>query len=174
MSVRLLILGLLDQGPLHGYEIKGILEKDMGDWAKVSVGSIYFALDTLARETLIAAKGTSREGGRPARTVYEITEAGQVEFDRLLRDTWSEIERQRFSLDIGLAFMDSLPKEELRAMLQSRVSALEGILEGLAAHEGETVANPEVPAHAKYIFSHHAVHYRAELEWSKEVLASIG
>ena len=55
MSVRLVLLGLLHERPLYGYEIKQIIEEHMGDWTSIAFGSIYFALDKLAeidKETL--------------------------------------------------------------------------------------------------------------------------
>lgn len=173
MSVRLLMLGLLRNGPLYGYEIKRIIETEMGDWAAVAAGSIYFALDKLASDALIEEKEVSQEGGRPARTVYEITAAGRAEFERLLRESWAEIDRLSFPLDIGVAFMDCLPREELRAFLNMRERALEGILSGLREHQKETEGNTEVPAQARFIFSHHRRHYQAELDWTREVLGCL-
>jgi DNA-binding PadR family transcriptional regulator len=44
MSTRLVILGLLRERSLHGYEIKHIIQDHMGDWTSIAFGSIYFAL----------------------------------------------------------------------------------------------------------------------------------
>ena len=173
MSVRLLILGLLKRGSLHGYEIKRIIEKEMADWSHVSVGSIYFALEKMAEEGLLERSLPEREGKRPARTVYGINDSGTREFLRLLRETWSSPEFFRFSLDFGLAFMDDLDPAEVRTLLVARIESLEGTLAGLAAHEREVLNNPEVPASAQFIFSHHETHYRAELQWMRDVLARL-
>ncbi len=173
MSVRLLMLGLLRNGPLHGYEIKRIIETEMGDWANVAAGSIYFALDKLSSDALIEEQEVSQEGGRPARTIYRITSAGRAEFERLLRETWAQIDRLSFPLDIGVAFLDCLPREELRAFLEIRERALNGILSGLLEHQNEIEGNAEVPAQARFIFSHHRRHYQAELDWIREVLGNL-
>jgi DNA-binding PadR family transcriptional regulator len=109
MTVRLLILGLLRNGPLHGYEIQRSLETAMGDWADVAAGSIYFALDKLAADTLIEEQEVSQEGGRPVRTIYRITGSGRAEFERLLREVWSKIERLSFPLDIGVRLWTVCP-----------------------------------------------------------------
>jgi len=173
MSVRLIILGLLREEELHGYELKKILEEEMGDWARVAVGSIYFALDKLAEEGLIEDRGVSQEGNRPAKTVYRITKAGRAEFLRLLRETWTTEERQSFDLDAGLAFMDALPQDEVAGYLRARVKELEAKIKGLELHEAETLSSPEIPESARWIFSHHLAHYRAELEWSRGALAEM-
>jgi DNA-binding PadR family transcriptional regulator len=174
MSVRLLILGLLRQGPLHGYEIKRIIGTEMADWNHVAVGSIYFALARLSSDALIEERETTREGGRPERTVYAITRKGRTEFERLLRENFSEVERPVFALDIGVAFMDAIPDAELRSLLERRVGLLESILSRLSAHRSDALGDAMVPARARYIFAHHERHYRAELKWTKELLADLG
>ena len=63
MSTRLVILGLLRDRPLYGYEIKHIIEEHMGDWTSIAFGSIYFALNKLAEEDFIEKTGTTQEGG---------------------------------------------------------------------------------------------------------------
>lgn len=173
MSIRLLILGLVKQGPLHGYEIKRIIEQEMADWSHVSVGSIYFALEKMAEEGFLKKNLPEREGNRPARTAYEITEAGNKEFLRLLREVWASPESFRFPLDFGVAFMKELDAEELRDLLNRRIRALEGILEELTRHEREVLNSPHVPAVARFIFSHHRAHYQAELRWTRDVFSEV-
>lgn len=77
MSTRLVILGLLRDQHLHGYEIKQIIEEHMGDWTSIAFGSIYFALGKLSEEGLIEKVATEKEGNRPSRSIYQITEGGQ-------------------------------------------------------------------------------------------------
>ena len=57
MSVRLVLLGLLLDGPKYGYELKHIIEDHMGDWTSIAFGSIYFALDKLSKEEFIEKVG---------------------------------------------------------------------------------------------------------------------
>jgi Fe2+ or Zn2+ uptake regulation protein len=59
MSVKLVILGLLRERPLYGYEIKQIIEEHMGDWTSIAFGSIYFALDKLAKEGFVEKVATA-------------------------------------------------------------------------------------------------------------------
>ena len=173
MSTRLVILGLLRDRPLHGYEIKHIIEDHMGDWTSIAFGSIYFALGKLAEEGFIEKAGTEQEGGRPSRSIFRITGHGQREFERLLRDVWANLEREYFSLDIGLFFMNALPREETVAYLRERVARLDGIIEHASIHKAEQLSQPEVPALAATIFDHSLAHYRAELDWTKGVLQAV-
>jgi len=173
MSTRLVILGLLREKPLYGYELKQIVEERMGDWTSIAFGSIYFALDKLAEEHLVKKVATEQEGGRPSRSVYEITEAGRVEFDRLLRQVWSEFERQHFAFDIGLAFMQALSKKEIKGYLGERIEKLEAGQKYLLAHREEQLQRPEVPSVAAAIFEHSRVHLQAELKWTRDLLQRI-
>ena len=173
MSVRLVILGLLRQQPLHGYEIKHIIEDEMGDWTSIAFGSIYFALGKLAEEGMIKHVATEQDSNRPSRHIYAITKAGQKEFLRLLRETWSELERQYFAIDIGVAFMDALPQSEIKDYLHKRVEVLESIVQNLNAHQQEQLDRVEVPKSAAVVFDHSRAHLAAELAWTRDIIAKI-
>ena len=86
MTVRLVILGLLRERPLYGYEIKQIIEEHMSDWTSIAFGSIYFALDKLEEENFVEKVEVKQAGKRPSRSVYQITKSGRKEFLRLLRE----------------------------------------------------------------------------------------
>ena len=124
MSTRLVMLGLLRERPLYGYEIKHIIEEHMGDWTNIAFGSIYFALGKLAEEGFIEQVAVEQEGRRPSRSVYQITEEGRDEFLRLLREVWG-----------GLAVVDgviSTAVHEVRAR-PDRGAGRTGVSAGAAA-----------------------------------------
>jgi len=174
MSTRLVILGFLRRRPLYGYEIKHMIEQVMGDWTNIAFGSIYFALRKLAEEGFIEKVGTEQEGGRPSRTVYQITDAGREEFLRLLREVWHEVEPQYFAFDIGLSFMEALPIEEVKGHLRKRVKHLEHIIQYLEAHQAEQLADERVPGRlAAVVFDHHRAHLKAELDWTRNLLEEV-
>jgi DNA-binding PadR family transcriptional regulator len=174
MSTRLVILGLLRDRPLHGYEIKHIIEEHMGDWTDIAFGSIYFALGKLAEEEFIEKIATEQKGHRPSRTIYQITQTGQKEFERLLREVWQNLERHYFTLDIGLAFIEALPLEEVKGYLRQRVAQLEDIGQHLETHQTEVMTEEETPRETVIaIFNHSRVHFEAELAWTRELLAKV-
>jgi DNA-binding PadR family transcriptional regulator len=173
MSTRLVILGLLRERPLYGYEIKQIIEENMGDWTSIAFGSIYFALSKLAEEGFVKKVATEQEGNRPSRSVYQITEAGQAEFLRMLRQIWSEPERQYFAIDIGLAFLEVLPRKEIKEYLRGRVGQLEATLQHLDTHEKEQLKRKHVPRSASVVFNHSRLHFQAELEWTRDLLDKV-
>jgi DNA-binding PadR family transcriptional regulator len=173
LTVRLVILGLLRERPLYGYEIKQIIEEHMSDWTSIAFGSIYFALDKLADEKLVEKVEVEQQGKRPSRSVYQITNAGRDEFLKLLRGSWQEVERQYFTLDVCLFFLESLPREEVINFLRRRQAVLQAALGQIEDHRDEQLALPEVPHLAMAIFDHTLVHTRAELEWLTDLLGKL-
>lgn len=173
MTVRLVILGLLRERPLYGYEIKQIIEEHMSDWTSIAFGSIYFALDKLAEEKFVEKVEVEQKGKRPSRSVYQITDAGREEFLRLLRESWQQFEREYYPLDICLFFLDSLPITEVTNYLKTRKEALRLALEYVQGHRKEQLAFPEVPPLAAAIFDHTIVHTQAELQWVTDLLKKL-
>lgn len=173
MSVRLVILGLLREKPLYGYEIKQIIEEHMNDWTSIAFGSIYFALDKLTDEKFVEKIGIEQPGKRPSRSVYQITDSGRDEFLQLLRSGWNEVEREYFAIDICLFFLDSLPREEVIRYLERRVQIYSETLAHLHEHRTEQLVRPEVPALARTIFDHSQAHIQAEYDWLTNLLEEI-
>jgi PadR family transcriptional regulator AphA len=79
VSFRRVILGLLSQQPMSGYDIKRFLKSL--DWlvGSSSFGSIYPALHALLTDNLVTVDVVYRQD-RPPRKVYSITEAGKQVF----------------------------------------------------------------------------------------------
>ena len=172
-TTRLVLLGLLRRNPLHGYELKHIIEEHMGGWTSIAFGSIYFALGKLDEEGMVEKVADEQHGNRPSRRIYQITDAGREEFLHLLRNTWTSSEREYYALDVGIAFMDALPIEEVKGFLEGRITALEETLVYLNAHEKEQMSRDDVPASARMVFSHSLVHMEAELTWLRGLLHEV-
>lgn len=71
--LKMHILGVLADGPSHGYEIMQRLGHHTGDMWRPSPGSLYPALETLESNGFISCQG--QEDGR--RKVYSLTTKGQ-------------------------------------------------------------------------------------------------
>ncbi len=109
--VRLLVLGALREiGPAHGYAIGQLLEAwQVQTWTHLRSGSVYHALQQMAKEGLIGA-GKQEAGDRgPGKTRFAITDAGDAAFFNLLREALSSFDL--IELSSGIAFLDALPKE---------------------------------------------------------------
>jgi DNA-binding PadR family transcriptional regulator len=77
------LLGLLAEGPRHGYELKRAHDDRMPRARPLAYGQVYATLGRLERDGLVAPAGQDRAGG-PDRTSYRLTTAGRVALDEWL------------------------------------------------------------------------------------------
>ena len=76
--LALAVLACLHERPMHPYEMASTMrERGKEQSIKLNYGSLYTVVDSLARSGLIEAMEATREGRRPERTVYRLTEAGR-------------------------------------------------------------------------------------------------
>ncbi|MEN3361052.1 MAG: hypothetical protein V7637_5034 [Mycobacteriales bacterium] len=176
-ATRLLILGALRfMQPAHGYEIRQeLLSWQLEPWTAVGTGSIYSALRTLEKDGAIRAVSSGRQGNRPARTSYELTEDGRREFMTLLRQAWWQVHPSTEPLVPALGLFPELSRQEMIAALQSRIAQLESHLEHVAAvrtgiRDGATPPVDDIPEHVRELLDFLSARERAEVEWTKQFL----
>jgi DNA-binding PadR family transcriptional regulator len=87
----LVLLSLLAERPMHGYQANLELERrEIRDWAEISRPLVYYSLEKLAREGLIRSLETEAAAGGPERTTFETTENGRMALaDALEREEWT-------------------------------------------------------------------------------------
>jgi DNA-binding PadR family transcriptional regulator len=88
----LVLLSLLAERPMHGYEANILLEfRKVRDWAGVSRPQVYYSLDKLARRELIRSVRSGDDAGGPERNVFETTARGRAALaDALEREDWTD------------------------------------------------------------------------------------
>lgn len=79
-SIDLLILSLLSQKELYGYEMTKVLRKMGEGQYEISEGTLYPALKRLERKEYIEGYWQESEAGR--RKYYHLTDSGQTELER--------------------------------------------------------------------------------------------
>jgi DNA-binding PadR family transcriptional regulator len=131
--LQLAVLRLLADEQMHPYEMQQrIREFAIDEVVKVAHGSLYHAVARLAEQGLIEPVETSREGRRPERTVYAITETGRDEASARLREFMMRPAQEYPPFGMALAFVSMLPPAEAASLLDRRTVALEA---KLAAHD---------------------------------------
>ncbi len=91
-SFRILVLRLLSERPMHGYELIKVLEERFQGFSRPSAGAVYPALRSLQREGLVAIKGTEK------RKTYRVTPKGLAH----LRGRRAEMRRQFKSFEAAV------------------------------------------------------------------------
>ncbi len=79
-TLDMLVLKLLEDGPLHGYAIAVKLERMSRDVLSVEEGSLYPALYRMERRDWLASAWAITDTGRRAR-FYRLTKAGRAQLD---------------------------------------------------------------------------------------------
>jgi transcriptional regulator len=88
-TVDLLILRILQAGPLHGWAISERIQQISEDVLRVNQGSLYPALHRLEHQAWIKAEWGVSELGRRAR-FYKLTAAGRKQLE-LETKTWARM-----------------------------------------------------------------------------------
>ncbi|MGW0509409.1 PadR family transcriptional regulator [Streptomyces olivaceoviridis] len=123
-AIRLLVLGAVRQhGRAHGYQVRNDLEYwGAHEWSNAKPGSIYHALKQMAKQGLLHAHeiAPSTAGG-PPRVEYEITDRGEDEFFRLLRESLVAYDQKMDLQSAAIGFLVELPRAEALELLRERI-----------------------------------------------------
>ncbi|MDK1476876.1 helix-turn-helix transcriptional regulator [Streptomyces sp. 549] len=123
-ATRLLVLGAVRRhGIAHGYLVSRELDAiGAQKWAKLKSGSIYHALRQLTKDGLMHAAQIDEW---PGRVDYRVTEQGEREFVRLLRDALRKPGPRADLLAAALSLLSEIPRDEAAELLRERLSAQE-------------------------------------------------
>lgn len=170
MKVQFYILGLLLRyGSQHGYRLKQTVEENISDFAQIKLPTIYYHLERLEEKGCVLAS-FDKDGNRPEKTIYTITEKGEKYFYTLLKKIYAEGFRLELPLDGVLFFRDQINNEEfVKIISHARQTAAEK-LKQVTAHRDATLGlvPDSAKAETQAIFDHHICHLKAELQWLME------
>jgi DNA-binding PadR family transcriptional regulator len=142
--LALAVLSTVIQRPMHPYEMATLMrgrgkEADMG----IKWGSFYTVVRNLTKHGLIEVVDTTREGARPERTIYRITDAGRAELVDWVRELISTPEPESPRFKAGLSTLAVIPPDEAMSLLRERLERLER--ENTALRENLDNHRDEVP-----------------------------
>jgi DNA-binding PadR family transcriptional regulator len=122
----LTVLCLLRIRPMHPYEIQRLIrDYHKDEFLDLKRGSLYHAIELLRRGNLIDPVETSRDGKRPERTVYRLTELGEQEMHNWLAQLLARPLRDMNQFFAALSFLAVLAPAEAVQHLQERLAALD-------------------------------------------------
>lgn len=172
-GLALSVLSLLLESPMHPYEMKmRIKERGHEQVIQVRGGSLYDTVERLHRQGLIQPRETEREGRRPERTVYTITDAGRDELRAWLRQLLAEPAHEYPKFAAALAFMLTLDREEVVRLLRTRMSLMEGQIAGDDALLGSFVKQG-LPRVVLIEGEYTQAIRRAEVDWIRSLIGEI-
>lgn len=131
--LALTVLAFLTERPMHPYDVQRVIRQRHKDYAIERPRALYRAFERLARDELIEPVETSREGRRPERTVYRITDEGRAEFQHWLLQLLERPAVEDPVFGVALGFVGYLNPGSVLEALQDRFASLEGEVAGLDA-----------------------------------------
>lgn len=126
------VLVCLYERPMHPYEVAQTLrQRAKQESVRLNYGSLYAVVESLEKRGLVRASGTIRQGRRPERTIYEITDDGSREMVDWLTELVSVPAKEFPQFMAGLSFIGALEPDDALRALRERSDALAFKLAGL-------------------------------------------
>lgn len=162
-SLELAILGLLKEGPMHGYELRKRLSTTLGPFWAVSFGSLYPCLKRLRKDGLLReCPGGTRSRRRQG---YEITSKGEgFFFDQLEHGGVYDTDRFR----MRFAFFRYLPKESRIGLLERRKVYLQEKL--LEFKDSLHAAQERIDSYTRSLIEHGMEATEQDIRWLEALI----
>jgi DNA-binding PadR family transcriptional regulator len=163
--LALSILQLLDEGPMHPYELASTMrERHQDEFIRLNFGSLYHTMEVLERNGWVVPAEREKEGGRPERTVYKLTKAGREMLVSEVGEILARPRREYPHFSAGLMFMHHLGASEAAQHLADRAVALKATIEKLNGIMAE-VRDMGVTRLALIELEHKIAMLEAERKW---------
>lgn len=123
--LALAVLAVMQDESMHRYQIAARLREYGKDQdMDIKWGSLYTVVQNLAKAGFLEVVGSERDGARPERVIYRITEAGRAELVDWTRELIAEPEPERGRYIAGLSILAVLPPDEVAELLGRRLALL--------------------------------------------------
>ncbi|MBZ5705734.1 MAG: PadR family transcriptional regulator [Acidobacteriia bacterium] len=171
----LVLLSLLAERPMHGYEANAELERrQVRDWAGISRPQVYYSLEKLARLGLVHGAESGEPTAGPERSVFATTAKGRTALaDALEREDWTtQRERPPFLTWIALSWQarPGVFQQQLRRrqkFLERELVREEATLRAVRQEVGHRFHE------AVWMVSLVIQQFRAELRWLRKLSGEI-
>ena len=167
------VLELLLEKPMHPYEMAQVMRaRRIEAKANVKPGSLYHAVERLETHGHIEVVDTQREGRRPERTVYGVTEAGRDAFVARAKAMLGTIAPDYPEYATGLSALSELDREDALAELRTRALKLQAAAAAERVITDNLVAMPLPPLYWLDV-QFTAAQREFELAWTKQLIEDI-
>lgn len=164
----LAVLATVVQRPMHRYEMASVMrargkDRDMD----IKWGSLYTVVQNLERNGYLETIGVTRQGARPERTVYQITNAGRDELVAWTRELIAEPEAEHTRFIAGLSVLAVLTPQDVTDLLRRR---LDRLTETIHALRRQLEQASDVPRLFLIEDEYRIAMTNAEIDWTRSLL----
>jgi DNA-binding PadR family transcriptional regulator len=126
LSPEFALLGLLSQGPAHGYELHQKLHNELGQIWHLSQSQIYNILNRLEAKRYIRGKLQEQEG-LPAKRLFRLTPSGKARFETWLGSpSRASVRAIRVEFTTRLYFSNAISVEMTRELIDAQIHETQG------------------------------------------------
>lgn len=163
-DAELAILSIVAEGSIYGYAIQTIIDRrGLRDWTNIGVSSMYYVLEKLERQQLIASNASDQTDG-PSRRKYHITSAGTGVLQTAVADLLSTPHDTVNGFDLGLANLPVLRTSQIRAAFTAYHHELHTLVTQTRARQ-QQLHEARAPFHVRAMFDHRLALLEADLAW---------
>jgi DNA-binding PadR family transcriptional regulator len=168
----LLLLGLLLDRPMHGYDLYQMIKHEgIDEWFSISAAGVYYSLRKLRDQGLVV-ESRQRRGGSASKSIYRLTGDGRAAFVGAMEVELSSQEESCLDYDLPIYLLNKLPVERALQPLQRREAWLAEKVEraraAVAAQEARGSSSLKLA-----ILDHRRRFLEMEKAWLAEVAATI-
>ena len=166
--MALAVLATVVQRPMHRYEMASVMrargkDRDMD----IKWGSLYTVVQNLEKNGFLEPIGVTRQGARPERTVYQITDTGRRELVEWTRELIADPQPEHTRFVAGLSVLAALAPRDVIDALRVRLQRLtESITAQRAAFAAAAV---EVPRLFLVEDEYRIAMTEAEADWTRSL-----
>jgi DNA-binding PadR family transcriptional regulator len=167
-----LLLGLLLDRPMHGYELyQQIQAEGIDDWFVVSAAGVYYSLRKL-RDLGLVIESRQRKAGSSRKSIYRLTDKGRASFFTGMEAELASRDKTCLEYDLAIYLMNRLPLERALPRLEDRRSFLAEQAKEVQASLAEERDNGSTPLRLA-ILDHKLRYLETEQEWLAGVVETI-
>jgi DNA-binding PadR family transcriptional regulator len=159
---ELVVLGLLNEMPMHGYQLYHEIDKrNMEAWAQVNLASVYNTLERLRRARMVEAK-KEKPGRMPEREVFHITRQGKRKLASLVEEAVTDDRMPENNFCVGVAFLLGLSKKKALECLEVKRKRMRKLAEHLEDLKEES--QDKLPLNWRFLLGYGIDHVRMDVK----------
>jgi DNA-binding PadR family transcriptional regulator len=169
--LELAVLGLLNESPMHGYELNKRLKGLLGPFRAISYGTLYPCLSAMQVAGFITSDDSASEvgAGRRKKTTYKLTAEGKERLGEQLAEggpsAWDDE-----SFGVRFAFFSQTDAATRLRILEGRRSRLEERQE--SATSSMTTTRGRIDRYTLELQRHGLESVEREVRWLNELIAT--
>lgn len=168
--INYVILGILMEAPMSGYDLKKVAEQTIGMFFKMSYGSLYPTLKALTKAGDITEQETLN---RKNKKIYTLTDQGKASFVKWLAEPLQSNKKEYM---VKIFFYDYLDEEtrhthlrEYQAQIHRKMMEMRG-LQDIVNEELNSIPNKEDYYYRVSTMYYGLQFYEMELAWLTKII----